>query len=137
MSSPLVPIIPPERAQIPALLENVAFDGPSPLVLPNGTVVCGQDADASLNSHLSQVRVARAESAQTPGSAAGLILVHSHRQRIRDFRDHARALGLVASGDDAAVGARLFGGASILLVNNNAAELFKRLGDMPRTRSCG
>ena len=50
------------------------------------------------------------------------MLVHSHRQRRVDFEAHARALGLASARAAASVLRR----ASLLLVNNNAAEVFKR-----------
>lgn len=106
-------------------LHRVTFTGISAALLRNGSVVCATDADAALT----RSRLEDEEDAAREGTPhrGGLLLVHSHRQRLADFRDHARALGLSKYGR-ASSGASpsLLHRASLLIINNNAAELFKQ-----------
>lgn len=99
--------VPPERARLD-FVRHIKFDGVSAALLPNGSLVCGAAADAALD------RIQ---------PAGGLVLVHSHRQRIADFRDHARALGLQSRGGRGLLDSGTW---SVLLVNNNAPLLYQR-----------
>ena len=90
-------------------LLNIRYERVSAALLPNGSIACASEADAALDS-LEEDR-------------GGLVLVHSHRQRIHDFEDHARAFGAhLAERPQSPLLRR----ASLLLINNNAAELYKR-----------
>ena len=90
-------------------LLNIRYERVSAALLPNGSIACASEADAALDS--------------LEDDRGGLVLVHSHRQRIHDFEDHARAFGAhLAERPQSPLLRR----ASLLLINNNAAELYKR-----------
>ena len=101
--------VPPERASLD-LLRHITFNGVSAALLPNGSLLCGAAADVALD-----------RSRRDEDSSSGLVLVHSHRQRLHDFRDHARALSLAVRQRGS-----LLHGASLLLLNNNAPLLYQR-----------
>jgi hypothetical protein len=82
---------PPERISLSAV-SRLRFGGVSALLLPNGSLRCGAEADAALSESRRQAAVEEA-SARIRG---GLLLVHSHRQRAHDFALHARMVALIA-----------------------------------------
>ena len=107
MAEYVVSDVPPDRARL-SVVRDLVFDGVSAALLPNGTLVCGAQADAALDQRKTSLR--------------GLVLIHSHRQRLSDFRDHARALALGQSR-----GREWFlHGTSLMLINNNAPLLYQR-----------
>lgn len=125
---------PPERINIRSI-SRVLFAGPSALLLPNGTLRCGDAADVALRA--SRLEVAH-EHAQRHDDGAGhehardgLLLIHSHRQRGEDFALVARMLHLI---DSLPVGSHtshgvpegqpqsVLHGLSLLLVNNDAVH---------------
>ena len=112
--------VPPERASLD-LLKHVVFNGVSAALLPNGSLVCGVAADRALDQSRRDESPSTSRSSGSSNSGGGLILVHSHRQRLNDFRDHARALGLAVRQRGS-----LLHGASLLLLNNNAPLLYQR-----------
>ena len=103
-----------ERLQLNAFA-LAQISGPSVLLTRAGDVLCGRRADEELQHD----REAAQRDADGAGGG-GLFFVHSHRQSNADFELHARALRLAVhdSGD-------VMRGASVLIVNNNAASFLR------------
>lgn len=123
MATPTV-INPPERIALRTLTHDVVFEGPSALLLPNGSLRCGSAADAALDEY----------SPRTPASSArgGLLMIQSHRQRLADFELFARMLDVIHAIPAGGIkpskviprnqSASILDDLSLLIVNNNAVD---------------
>ena len=108
----------PEAADIDALL-RVTFAGPSAALLHGETRAhCGEAAQTAL---VESRRGAEAGLALRGGRGFGLLLVHSHRQRAAEFKQHARMMSLISrtlpKDND------LLHQLSLLIVNNDGSEM--------------
>lgn len=130
MGAPVV-INPPERFAIRTLARDLTFEGPSALLLPNGSLRCGMAADAALQE--SRTHSTSRPSTSSAYGSGGLLLIHSHRQGTGDFALFARMLEVIRAMPAGSMKASkalpqnqsasiLLDDLSLLIVNNNAVR---------------